>query len=90
MEALSPKMRAALKKAHPGLTDGDIDRYEVLSLERMQCNPETEAKRMAVLDDECLTLLREKMPRYNDVARKIAAETPPPKPRPAPKVTVKK
>ena len=90
MEPLSPKMRAALKQVHPGLTDAEIDRYEALIFERMQCDPETQAKRIADLDDERVTLLKERMPRFNDVARQIASEAPPRKQRRAATVTVKK
>ena len=90
MEPLSPKMRVALKQVHPGLTDAEIDRYEALLSERMQCDPETEVKRIADLDNERVTLLKDRMPQFNDVVRQIAAEAPPRKPRRAPTVTVKK
>ena len=89
MEPLSPEMRKALKRAHPDLTDAELDRYEELLSERMDCDPETEANRIAELDQERMALLKERMPRYNDVARQVASERPPRKPRPKPTVIVK-
>jgi hypothetical protein len=89
VEPLSPEMRAALKRAHPGLTDAEIDRYEELLFERMQCDPQTEAGRIAEIDRKRVVLLQKRMPLYNDVVRQVKAETPSRKPKSSPSVTVK-
>jgi hypothetical protein len=44
MEPLNPKLRTALKRAHPGLTDEDIDRTEELLGSRMQFDPDKDSK----------------------------------------------
>ncbi len=69
MEPLSPNMRQALKLANPGLTDRDIDRSEELIARLHHLDPAKDASRMAALEDELKTLLRERMPRYSDVVR---------------------
>ena len=43
MEPMHPELREALKEAHPGLTDREIDRYEELLAARMRCDPERDA-----------------------------------------------
>jgi hypothetical protein len=71
VEPLRPDLRAALKEAHPGLTDDDIDRAEELVSLRMTCDPENEAARIADLDRQLSELISEKMPRYNEVSRLV-------------------
>ena len=87
MEPLHPKLREALKKAHTGLADEDIDRSEELLAKRMLYDPEKEADRIAELDRERMELIRRTMPRYAEIARLFAAEQAASKPE-APKVTV--
>jgi hypothetical protein len=69
VEPLDPEYRAALKAAHPGLTDEDIDRTEELLAERMRCDPEREAERIARLDRERQELIRRTMPHYAAVSQ---------------------
>lgn len=76
MEPLHPQLREALKQAHPGLTDQDVDRYEELLARRMTCDPEREAEQIERLDRERLAMLRDLMPRYAEVARAFAARRP--------------
>jgi hypothetical protein len=89
VEPLHPELRAALKEAHPGLTDEDIDRTEELLVQRMLCNPEKEADRIAQLDRERIELIQRKMPRYAEVAQAIRARIPQYQERVEGKVTVR-
>ena len=73
MEPLHPELRAALKAAHPGLTDEDIDRSEELLAERMLCDPDREGERIARLDRERLELIQRTMPHYAAVAQTVSA-----------------
>jgi len=66
---MHPEFREALKAAHPGLSDRDIDRSEELLAERMRCDPEREAARIAELDKERRQLIERAMPRYAAVWR---------------------
>lgn len=89
MEPLHPELRAALKQAHPGLTDEEIDLSEELLARRMGCDPEKEADRIERLDRERAELIQRVMPRYAEVARAFAARTSRPQPRVTSKVTVR-
>ena len=73
MEPMHPEFREALKAAHPGLTDREIDRSEELLAERMRCDPDREAARIAELDDERRELIERAMPRYAAVAQTFKA-----------------
>ena len=73
MEPLNPELRTALKEAHPGLTDEDIDRTEELLAQRMLCDPEKEAERIQQLDKERVEIINQKMPHYNEVVRAVNA-----------------
>lgn len=73
MEPMHPELREALKEAHPGLTDREIDRYEELLAARMRCDPEREAARIAELDRERRELVESAMPRYAAVAQAVKA-----------------
>ena len=44
---LITKFRLALKEAHPGVTDAEIDRYEELVAARFQIDPDREPDRLA-------------------------------------------
>lgn len=88
VEPLHPEFRAALKAAHPGLADKDIDRSEELSAERMRCDPEREAERIASLDRERLELIRRTMPHYSAVAQAFKERRARQQVDAAPKVTV--
>jgi hypothetical protein len=74
MEPLQPATREALKKAHPGLADEDIDRFEELLSERFRLDPQRDASRIAELDYQRLDLLKAKMPHYDTVVRSQAGE----------------
>ena len=82
MEPIHPSTRAALKQAHPGLTDQDIDHYEELVSRRFRLHPERDVQEIAALDRERLELLEARMPHYEAVVRQVAAERsrPPQKP----------
>lgn len=89
MEPLHPELRAALKAAHPGVTDEDIDRTEELWAERMRCDPEREAERIASLDRERLDLIRRKMPHYAAVSQAFKSRRTQEQVRAVPKVSVR-
>lgn len=88
MEPLHPDLRAALKAAHPGLSDSDIDRSEELLAERMLCDPERQADRIARLDQERLALINRVMPRYKSVVQAFKARLAKESIKAPPKVTV--
>ncbi len=73
MEPLHPDLREALKQAHPGLTDQDIDRFEELLARRMTYDPEREAERIQELDRDRAEMVKRLMPRYAQVAQVLAA-----------------
>ena len=73
MEPIHPNTRAALKQAHPGLTDEDIDHYEELVSRRFQLDPERNAPEIAALDHERLGFLQSRMPHFEAVVRQAAA-----------------
>jgi len=70
---MHPEFREALKAAHPGLTDREIDRSEELLAERMRCDPDREAGRIAELDKQRRRLIERAMPRYAAVAQAFKA-----------------
>jgi hypothetical protein len=79
MEPLHPALREELKRAHPGLTDADIDQYEELTSLRFTLNPDARDE-IRRLDAARMQLVRTKMPRLGDienafVARARAAST---------------
>ena len=78
MQPLSPRMRAALKQAHPGLTDEIVDRVEALLALRSQLDPERQAVQVGQLDRQRADLLAQYMPRYADVVRSVRPGSPGP------------
>lgn len=74
MEPLHPDLREALKRAHPGLTDEDIDRFEELLARVLSYDPTTEADVIARLAGERDDMLRRLMPHYAEVAQAFAAQ----------------
>ena len=90
MEPLHPNLRLALKRAHSGLTDEDIDCCEELLAARMQCDPEKDAERIEQLDRERVALIQRCMPRYAQITQAFAARAARPKRRPPPKVKIKR
>ena len=92
LEPLHPELRTALKKAHPGLTDKDIDRAEELLAQRMLYDPEKESLQIAQLDRERMELIERKMPRYAEITQAFGARMVKPRRRPDLKarVTIKK
>ena len=90
MEPLHPKLREALKQAHPGLTDDDIDQHEELLVHRMQLDPEKDRDKIQRLDLERAELIRQKMPHYEEIARVFTAKAVRPKAKQAPKVKIKR
>ena len=71
MEPLKPSFREALKQEHDGLTDDIIDLSEFLLAERFLVDPEAEPLRVQELDRQRTELLREKMPKYQQVLQKM-------------------
>jgi hypothetical protein len=72
MEPLRPEFRLALKEAHPGLTDADIDRYEELVAARFQIDPDREPQRLSEIDRQREELLQTRMPRYREVRQRMS------------------
>lgn len=64
VEPLHPGLRDALKQAHPGLTDADIDRFEELTAQRFTLDPRENQIQLRALDLERNELLKQKMPQY--------------------------
>jgi hypothetical protein len=91
VEPLNPKVREALKSAHPDLTDKEIDLSEELLARRMLCDPERDADQIAELDSKRMELIERSMPRYAEIARQAMAElaSEPQKTKPKFKVEIK-
>lgn len=73
MEPLHPQDRQALKRAHPGLTDEEIDRTEELiaridELGQIGRSDEAEELRGTLAEH-----VRQHIPRYREVMRDVAA-----------------
>jgi hypothetical protein len=74
MEPLHPQLREALKNAHPGLTDEDIDTLEELSARCFECHPEEEADQIRELNRQRTELIRQAMPRYNEITQAFSVQ----------------
>jgi hypothetical protein len=74
VEPLHPDLRQALKRAHPGLTDDDINRFEELLARVLSLDPATESDTISRLSGERDDMLRRLMPHYARVAQAFAAE----------------
>jgi len=79
VEPLKPELREALKKAHPGLTDAEIDRSEELLGQRMMCDAAKEPERFRQLEQERVDYIRRVIPNYLAVAQALRASKLPPK-----------
>ena len=73
MEPFLPEFRRALKEAHPGVSDSDIDRLQELTTRRASIGGERDAQTRLSLDHQIDELLREKLPQFDKVAREHAA-----------------
>jgi hypothetical protein len=71
MEPLHPDLRAALKAAHPGLTDTQIDQHEELLAQRFQLDPETQEPEIRALDRRREQLVQQYMPKFQQVAQML-------------------
>lgn len=69
MEPMHPDMRAALKAAHPDLTDARIDEHEELLAQRFLLDPETQEAEIRALDRRRELLIQEYMPKFQQVAQ---------------------
>jgi hypothetical protein len=69
MDPLPPDLRAALKAAHPGLTDAEINQHEELLAQRLLLDPETQEAEIHALDRRREQLLQQYMPNYQQVAQ---------------------
>jgi hypothetical protein len=70
MEPMRPEVREELKRAHPGLTDDDIDRYEEL-LSRRFAFADEDAEGVRALDLQRERLVRERMPHLEAVENAV-------------------
>src|SRR5512145_2164722 len=82
MEPLRPDFRAALKEAHPGLTDEIIDEYEKLTALRYQLDVERYRESVQEIDRQREDLLRTRMPQFAQVAQLVAARRKARRPQP--------
>jgi hypothetical protein len=69
MDPLPPDLRAALKAAHPGLTDAEINQHEELLAQRLLLDPEKQEAEIHALDRRREQLLQQYMPNYQQVAQ---------------------
>jgi hypothetical protein len=69
MEPLHPDLRAALKAAHPGLTDAQIDQHEELLAQQFLLDPETQEAEIRALDRRREQLIQQYMPNFQQVAQ---------------------
>lgn len=78
-EPYPPEFRRALKDAHPGLQDADIDLLQDLTTRRLrlrqeqQAAPGPETQRIENLDQQIEELIRTRVPDFHAVARRQAA-----------------
>jgi hypothetical protein len=73
-EPLHPAFREALKRAHPDLTDDDIDRFEELTAQRFTLDPDENEVQLRELELERTNLLRQKMPQFQAVEQAFEAQ----------------
>lgn len=71
MDPLDPRTRVALKKAHPGATDEDVDKSEELIDRLGELDPDVDRQEWLRLTHEIETLLRHVMPKYRLVSKEI-------------------
>lgn len=91
MEPLDPGLRDALKRAHPALTDRDIDRYEELLARRAALDPATDREEIERLDRERAEMAKRLMPHYAEVSQAFAAQRRrPERERPNVRTTIKR
>lgn len=69
MEPLHSDLRVALKAAHPGLTDAQIDQHEELLAQRFYLDPETQETEIRALDRRREQLEQQYMPKFQQVAQ---------------------
>lgn len=72
MEPLHPSDREALKRAHPGLTDAEIDRAEELIAEIDELGQVGRFEEADELRDRLSEYVRLHIPRYQEVMREVA------------------
>ena len=73
VEPLKPELRDELKASHEGLQDAEIDRLEELIAQRFTLDPERDAEQLRAVDRERELLLRERMPRFNEIYQRFRA-----------------
>ena len=73
MEPIHPSLREELKRAHPGLTDADIDRYEELTSLRFTLDPDAGRDDIRSIDAERMQIVRAKMPRLGELENAFTA-----------------
>jgi hypothetical protein len=92
VEPLDPGLREALKRAHPKLTDRDIDRFEALLVQQASLDPSTDREEIGRLDRERADMVKRLMPHYAEVAQAFLAQRRRPKraERPNVRTTIKR
>lgn len=71
LEPIHPEVREELKRAHPGLTDETIDRYEELTALRFTVHPDKESDELWRIDIERARLVNERMPRFAEIENAV-------------------
>jgi hypothetical protein len=74
MEPLHPDLRKALKAAHPGLTDDDLDQYEKLTSMRFTLDPDRFRESIEEIDRARMQLVATRMPQLAQIERIVNAQ----------------
>ncbi|MDP6065679.1 MAG: hypothetical protein QGG75_00255 [Alphaproteobacteria bacterium] len=67
MEAFEPELRQRLIKAHPGLSESDVDKIEAMLSDRQDVDRLLDAKTARKMDAERKAFVAEKMPKLRQV-----------------------
>jgi hypothetical protein len=89
MEPLEPELRQALKDAHPGLSDEDIDRIEELNARRFELDPDTDTEELRRLEVEKDAFVARAMPRYREVVTAFTQQQAVPRRPPTDRVRIR-
>lgn len=76
VEPLRPELREELKRAHEGLGDDEIDRLEELIALRFTLDPRVDQEQLRAIDEERRQLVRERMPRFDEIYQRFRASEP--------------
>jgi hypothetical protein len=91
MQPFEPELREALKKAHPGLTDADIEAVEAMLSRRQDIDRKRRPEEARRLDLEWQALTAQKVPKLREVMRAFdRQQIRQQQPRPKPAVEIKR